>query len=120
MESSQSLYKQSVTMLCVASFCNAEYRYTQCRGASVCPIESLKKPSLLELGVVFLYMNCMPNLVTSYDAFKVYQDGSVLLSHGGTEMGQGLHTKMIQASMLKNPFISCRCYGKISEFFRTL
>ena len=102
MKSSQSLYKQSVTMLFVASFCNAEYSYTQCRGASVCPIESLKKPRVHELGVVFLYMNCMPNLVTSYDAFKVYQDGSVLLSHGGTEMGQGLHTKMIQASMLKN------------------
>ena len=26
----------------------------------------------------------------------VYTDGSVLVTHGGTELGQGLHTKMVQ------------------------
>ena len=30
----------------------------------------------------------------------VYTDGSVLLTHGGMEMGQGLHTKMVQVSLL--------------------
>jgi xanthine dehydrogenase large subunit len=40
----------------------------------------------------------------------VYKDGSVLINHGGTEMGQGLHTKMIQvaATALGVPLRSVR------------
>ncbi len=40
----------------------------------------------------------------------VYKDGSVLINHGGTEMGQGLHTKMLQvaATALGLPLASVR------------
>jgi len=41
----------------------------------------------------------------------VYTDGSVLVNHGGTEMGQGLNTKVAQvvAHELGVPFESVRC-----------
>lgn len=47
-----------------------------------------------KFGIAFtaLFLNQAGALI------HVYSDGSVLLSHGGTEMGQGLHTKMIQCA----------------------
>ena len=41
----------------------------------------------------------------------VYQDGSIHLNHGGTEMGQGLNTKVAQvvAHELGLPFERVRC-----------
>lgn len=40
----------------------------------------------------------------------IYADGSILLNHGGTEMGQGLHTKMLQ--------VAARTLGVSLEKFR--
>ncbi|KAK5644720.1 hypothetical protein RI129_006020 [Pyrocoelia pectoralis] len=61
---------------------NRENRWKK-RGISVVPTK---------FGISFtvLFLNQTGALI------HVYTDGSVLLTHGGTEMGQGLHTKMIQ------------------------
>lgn len=64
-------------------FCRCN-RYKK-RGISVIPTK---------FGIAFT----LPFLNQGGALILVYTDGSVLLSHGGTEMGQGLHTKMIQVA----------------------
>lgn len=61
-----------------------EHRYKK-KGIAVIPTK---------FGIAFtaLFLNQGGALV------HVYTDGSVLISHGGAEMGQGLHTKMIQVA----------------------
>lgn len=49
-------------------------------------------PTTFGIAYTELFLNQSGALV------HIYDDGSVLISHGGTEMGQGLHTKMIQVA----------------------
>ncbi|KAJ8955150.1 hypothetical protein NQ318_009043 [Aromia moschata] len=63
---------------------NRENRYKK-RGLNILPTKygiAFTAPFLNQAGALVL----------------VYTDGSVLLSHGGVEMGQGLYTKMIQVA----------------------
>ncbi|GFO34570.1 xanthine dehydrogenase/oxidase [Plakobranchus ocellatus] len=61
---------------------NRENRWKK-KGLAITPVR---------FGIAFMksYMNQGGALV------HIYTDGSVLVTHGGTEMGQGLHTKVIQ------------------------
>ncbi|KAF2017116.1 xanthine dehydrogenase [Aaosphaeria arxii CBS 175.79] len=56
-------------------------------------------PTKFGISFTALFLNQAGALV------HIYHDGSVLVAHGGTEMGQGLHTKMIMiaAEALKVP-----------------
>uniref|UniRef100_A0A7R9YWD4 xanthine dehydrogenase n=1 Tax=Chlamydomonas euryale TaxID=1486919 RepID=A0A7R9YWD4_9CHLO len=73
---------------------NKEHRWRK-RGLAIVPTK---------FGISFtaLFMNQAGALV------HVYLDGTVLVTHGGVEMGQGLHTKMCQvvAQALKVPLAS--------------
>ncbi len=67
----------------IAAF-NATHPHSK-RGLAVTPVK---------FGIAFNFkaLNQAGALV------HVYKDGSVLINHGGTEMGQGLHTKMLQVA----------------------
>ena len=67
----------------VAAF-NAAHPHTK-RGLAVTPVKfgiSFTNTPMNQAGALIL----------------IYQDGSVQLNHGGTEMGQGLYTKMLQVA----------------------
>uniref|UniRef100_A0A5F8GMS9 Xanthine dehydrogenase/oxidase n=1 Tax=Monodelphis domestica TaxID=13616 RepID=A0A5F8GMS9_MONDO len=57
-----------------------------------------KKRGLCIIPTKFGISFTVPFLNQAGALVHVYTDGSVLLTHGGTEMGQGLHTKMIQVA----------------------
>ena len=67
-----------IQQLCVCR----ENKYTK-RGISIVPTK---------MGVSY---GCSP-VEQGAALIMAYTDGSVLLTHGGVEVGQGLHTRMIQ------------------------
>ncbi|MFN2318424.1 MAG: xanthine dehydrogenase molybdopterin binding subunit [Dermatophilaceae bacterium] len=67
----------------IAEF-NAAHQHTK-RGLAITPVK-------FGISFNFTALNQAGALV------HVYKDGSVLINHGGTEMGQGLHTKMLQVA----------------------
>ena len=69
--------------VCYASLITLRSNYYKKRGLALVPAK---------LGIAFV----QTSLNKGGALLHVYVDGSVLLTHGGMEMGQGLHTKMVQ------------------------
>eukprot|EP00094_Tigriopus_californicus_P013136 TCALIF_12703-PA protein Name:"Similar to XDH Xanthine dehydrogenase/oxidase (Gallus gallus)" AED:0.07 eAED:0.07 QI:278/0.8/0.66/1/1/1/6/364/1546 len=57
-----------------------------------------KKQGIYMVPVKFGIAFASPHMNQGGALVQIYRDGSVLITHGGTEMGQGLHTKMIQVA----------------------
>lgn len=77
---------------------NAQHAY-QKRGLAITPVKfgiSFTNTPLNQAGAFVL----------------IYTDGSIQVNHGGTEMGQGLHTKMLE--------VARRALGVSSERFRVM
>jgi xanthine dehydrogenase large subunit len=78
--------------------CNRSNAYEK-RGIAITPVKfgiSFNKVEYNQAGALIL----------------IYTDGSIQLNHGGTEMGQGLHTKMLQ--------VAARTLGVAIERFRLM
>lgn len=65
-----------------------------------------------KFGLSFATAVCL-NQAGAY--VKIYEDGSVLLHHGGTEMGQGLYTKMCQVAAEELGVSTDQVYNKESQ-----
>jgi xanthine dehydrogenase large subunit len=73
----------------------------QARKAEVAAFNDAHPHTKRALGVTPVKFGISFNLTSFNQAgalVHVYKDGSVLINHGGAEMGQGLHTKMIQVA----------------------
>ncbi|XP_018425652.1 PREDICTED: aldehyde oxidase 2-like [Nanorana parkeri] len=62
-------------------------------GAVVKQVFNISKAFCASLFQVYL---CLELVNLAAALVHIYNDGSVLVSHGGTEMGQGIHTKITQ------------------------
>ncbi|MEO3936239.1 xanthine dehydrogenase molybdopterin binding subunit [Dermatophilaceae bacterium Soc4.6] len=71
------------------------------RRAEVATYNATHEHSRRAIGITPVKFGISFNLTAFNQAgalVHVYKDGSVLINHGGTEMGQGLHTKMLQVA----------------------
>ncbi|XP_036713556.1 aldehyde oxidase [Balaenoptera musculus] len=92
-----------------------------CVGELVCAViaDSEVQAKRAAQRVKIVYRDLEPLILTIEAAalVHIYLDGSVLVTHGGIEMGQGVHTKMIQVASreLRMPLSNIHLRGTSTE-----
>ncbi|WP_034292194.1 xanthine dehydrogenase molybdopterin binding subunit [Herbaspirillum sp. RV1423] len=91
--------------------CTSEYRERRKAVNAFNTENTILKRGLALTPVKFGISFNVPHLNQAGSLVHVYTDGSVLVNHGGTEMGQGLNTKVAQvvANALGLPLERVRC-----------
>ena len=94
----QEIYDNRLDRVWTQAKTNADFEARQTAIAQFNQVQPYKKRGIAITPVKFgISFN-----TTYYDQagalLLIYTDGSIQLNHGGTEMGQGLHTKMLQVA----------------------
>ncbi len=96
---------------------SSDYAARRAQAAAYNASSAVLKKGLALTPVKFGISFNVPHLNQAGALVHVYTDGSVLVNHGGTEMGQGLNTKVAQvvAHELGLPFAAVRCTATATD-----
>ena len=94
----QELYDNRLDRVWTQAKTNADFEPRQIAIAQFNRVETYKKRGIAITPVKFGISFNKTQYNQAGALLLIYTDGSIQLNHGGTEMGQGLHTKMLQVA----------------------
>ena len=94
----QELYDNRLDRVWTQAKTNADFEQRQIAIAQFNQVETYKKRGIAITPVKFGISFNKTQYNQAGALLLIYTDGSIQLNHGGTEMGQGLHTKMLQVA----------------------
>ena len=108
----QELYDNRLDRVWTQAKANADFEQRQIAIAQFNQVEPYKKRGIAITPVKFGISFNKTQYNQAGALLLIYTDGSIQLNHGGTEMGQGLHTKMLQ--------VATKALGVRSDRFRIM
>ena len=108
----QELYDNRLDRVWTQAKANADFEQRQIAIAQFNQAQPYKKRGIAITPVKFGISFNKTQYNQAGALLLIYTDGSIQLNHGGTEMGQGLHTKMLQ--------VAAKALGVRSDRFRIM